>query len=116
MIYYEDLLGLPYEALGNCYGLVVEAARRDGKTLKNPFENLKNAPEEIVENDYNYRVNIKEIDHAEPGAIVEFYYGGGVHVGFMLNNTLVLHSTHDRGVRTTHIKALKPAHFFEVIQ
>lgn len=113
MIYYNDLLGAPYEKYGNCYGLLVECCRRAGTPLKNPFEKLHKMAAG-AETPYITDLNVEEIPTPKAGAIVECLDGNNLHVGYLLTSTMVLHSTRKNGVRTTHIMALKPIKYYEV--
>lgn len=113
MINYTDLLNAPYEKYGNCYGLLVECCRRAGTPLKNPFERMHKlaAGEEIP---YITDLNIKEIPAPKAGAIVECLDGNNLHVGYLVSNNLVIHSTRKLGVKITHIAALTPIKYYEV--
>lgn len=113
MIYYTDMLNAPYEKYGNCYGLIVECCRRAGTPLKNPFEKFHKmaAGAEIP---FLPGLNINEIPAPKAGAIVECLDGNNLHVGFLLTDSLVLHSTRRAGVKTTHIAALRPIKYYEV--
>lgn len=115
MIYYTDMLNAPYEKYGNCYGLIVECCRRANKPLKNPFEKFHKMPagEEIP---FLIDLNVKEITSPKAGAIVECLNNGNLHVGYLLTDSLVLHSTRRAGVKTTHIAALRPIKYYEVTE
>lgn len=113
MFNYTDMLGQPYEKYGNCYGAIVECCRRAGTPLKNPFAKLKELAAGL-EAPYIENINVEEIPSARAGAIVELKNGPNLHVGYMVSNTLVLHSTRLNGVTVTHIAALHPIKFYEV--
>ena len=118
---YDDLLGAPYKEHGrgnggyDCYGLVMECCRRNGKILKDPFKSfveLENGSElPLLE-----AVNVREVAKPKAGCIVECLTGSNVHTGYMVTNSLVLHITKKYGARVTHIKALNPLRFFEVTE
>ena len=121
MIKYDDLLGAAYKPHGrgdggyDCYGLVLECCRRAGTPLKDPFikyEHLPVGAELPYINDYN---NIREINAPKAGAVVECKTGENLHVAYMVTSTLALHIT-QRGARVTHIRALNPIRFYEVIK
>ena len=121
MIYYEDLLTAKYKPHGrgdggyDCYGLVLECCRRAGTPLIDPFEKYVHLPvgaELPYINDYN---NIREISAPKAGAIAECRTGENLHVAYMVSNSLALHIT-ERGARVTHIRALNPIRFYEVVK
>lgn len=121
MIYYEDLLKAQYGPHGrgidniyNCWGLVLECLRRDGKHVIDPFkelEKLKAGAEIPYINDFN---NIREISAPKAGAVAECMTGQNLHVAYMLTSSLAIHIT-QRGCRVTHIRALNPIRFYEVL-
>lgn len=121
MIKYDDLLGAPYKPHGrgdggyDCYGLVMECCKRAGTPIQDPFIKYVHLPagEELhYINDYN---NIKEIDAPKAGAVAECKTGANLHVAYMVTSTLALHIT-QRGARVTHIRALNPIRFYEVMK
>ena len=121
MIYYNDLLGAKYKPHGrgdggfDCYGLVLECCRRAGTPIKDPFQKYEHLPvgaELLYINDYN---NIKEINAPKPGAIAECKTGDNVHVAYMVTPQLALRIT-QKGCRVTHIHALNPIRYYEVIK
>lgn len=113
MINYTDMLGQPYEKYDNCYGLIVECCQRAGTPLKNPFKKMHKMAVG-TETSYITDLNIIEIPAPKAGAIVECLDGNNLHVGYMITESLVIHSTRRTGVKTTHIAALKPIKFYEV--
>lgn len=115
MIFYNDLLNAPYEKYDNCYGLIVECCQRAGTPLKNPFKKMHKMAAG-TETPYLTDLNIKEITAPKAGAIVECLDGNNLHVGYLLTETLVIHSTRRTGVKTTHIAALKPIKYYEVTE
>ena len=121
MIYYNDLLGAKYKPHGrgdggfDCYGLVLECCKRAGTPIKDPFQKYEHLPvgaELLYINDYN---NIKEINAPKPGAIAECKTGENLHVAYMVTPQLALHIT-QKGCRVTHICALNPIRYYEVIK
>ena len=121
MIYYNDLLGAKYKPHGrgdgghDCYGLVLECCRRAGTPIQDPFQKYEHLPvgaELLYINDYN---NIKEINAPKTGAIAECKTGDNLHVAYMVTPQLALHIT-QKGCRVTHIRALNPIRYYEVIK
>ena len=121
MIYYNDLLSAKYKPHGrgdggyDCYGLVLECCKRAGTPLKHPFQKYEHLPvgaELLYINDYN---NIKEINAPKTGAIAECKTGDNLHVAYMVTPQLALHIT-QKGCRVTHIRALDPIRYYEVIK
>ena len=121
MIYYNDLLGAKYKPHGrgdggfDCYGLVLECCKRAGTPIKDPFQKYEYLPvgaELLYINDYN---NIKEINAPKTGAIAECKTGENLHVAYMVTPQLALHIT-QKGCRVTHIRALNPIRYYEVIK
>ena len=121
MIKYDDLLTATYKPHGrgdggfDCYGLVLECCRRAGTPLIDPFIQFEHLPvgaELPYINDYN---NIREIKAPRAGAIVECRTGENLHVAYMVSNTRALHIT-QTGARVTHVRALNPIRYYEVIK
>ena len=121
MIYYNDLLEAKYKPHGrgdggyDCYGLVLECCKRAGTPIKDPFQKYEHLPvgsEMLYINDYN---NIKEINAPKTGAIAECKTGEDLHVAYMVTPQLALHIT-QKGCRVTHIRALNPIRYYEVIK
>lgn len=121
MIKYDDLLSAAYKPHGrgdggfDCYGLVLECCKRAGTPIKDPFQKYEHLPvgaEMLYINDYN---NIQEIKAPKAGAIVECKTGENLHVAYMVTPQLALHIT-QKGCRVTHIRALNPIRYYEVIK
>ena len=121
MIFYNDLLSAKYKPHGrgdggyDCYGLVLECCKRAGTPIKDPFQKYEHLPvgaEFLYINDYN---NIKEINAPKTGAIAECKTGENLHVAYMVTPQLALHIT-QKGCRVTHICALNPIRYYEVIK
>lgn len=120
MIKYDDLLTARYAPHGrgpdefNCWGMVLECIRRDGKKISDPFKNIERLPagaEIPYINDFN---NIREISRPKAGAIAECLTGPNLHVAYMLTSSLAIHITQS-GPHVTHIRALHPLRFYEVL-
>lgn len=121
MIYYEDLLTAKYKPHGrgengyyDCYGIVLECCRRAGKKLIDPFKKYIHLPvgaELPYINDYN---NIREIKAPKADTVAECKVGANLHAAYMLTSALALH-INEHGCRVTHIRALNPIHFYEVL-
>ena len=120
MIKYDDLLGAAYKPHGrgdggyDCYGLVLECCRRAGTPLKDPFikyEHLPVGAELPYINDYN---NIREIKAPKADTVAECKSGANLHAAYMLTPALALH-INEHGCRVTHIRALNPIRFYEVL-
>lgn len=121
MIYYNDLLGAKYKPHGrgdggyDCYGLVLECCRRAGTPIKDPFQKYEHLPvgaELLYINDYN---NINEINAPKTGAIAVCKTGENLHVAYMVTPQIALHIT-QKGCRVTHVRALNPIRYYEVIK
>lgn len=116
MIKYDDLLQAPYKKGGrgdggfDCYGLLLECMRRDGKTLKDIAATPDGNLAEYVES-----LDVEQRDSAQPGYGVQFNFSGGLHVGYMLDKRTALHMTYN-GARVSPIFALHNHKFFEVAQ
>ena len=121
MIKYDDLLKAHYAPHGrgpdeyDCWGIVLECLKRDGKKIKDPFKNierLKAGAEIPYINDFN---NIRELTSPKAGAVAECMTGANLHAAFMLTNSLAFHITQS-GPHVTHIRALNPKRFYEVLE
>lgn len=121
MIYYTDLLNKPYKPHGrgnggfDCYGLVLECLRREGKTVNDPFRAFVNLPEgaEIEAlNDFN---NIREIPAPKVGAVAECLTGENLHVAYIVAPGLAIHCNRN-GVKVTNLAFLNPIRYYEVLE
>lgn len=124
MVYYEDLLGLPFRLNGrfcegmdcdglDCYGACIELCRRDGKTLTDL--NCVHVSEAMFLEDVG-KVNVEEIagSDATAGDIVQCWWEGELHIAYMLDKKSVFHATLN-GMRVTPITALKNKKYFRVV-
>lgn len=109
-ICFDDLIGIPYKEHGrsteegfDCYGLVIEVLRRNGKHLNDVwYENhaLTLADENIP------LLNIYPVEIMEPGTLLEMEYMGNLHIGIAVNSKEFLHAT-KKGVRINRIGCIK---------
>lgn len=114
MIYYQDLLTVPYKKAGrnidgmDCYGFLIECFKREGKILKD----LRAIPEGDIE-EYISHINVLELNEYKKGCGIQFTISGKLHVGYMIDKRTVLHMT-DKGVKYS---AIRPGNgrMFEVI-
>ena len=119
---YEDLLGLPFEINGrfgktkgiDCYGLVLEMARRAGKELSDVVYPTKPIPASDLEG-YRDGLNVREITREEAGAgdIIQCEYEGYLHVAYMLGKDMVIHATF-RGVRISPVYCLSNIKYMRI--
>ena len=121
MVNYEDLLSIPYEDGGrdpkkglDCYGLLLELCRRNGKPLKDIYSKGRVKGERLP--DLKETVNIMPIDKhsVKYGDVMYCLVDHNLHVGFMLDNKTVLHMT-DRGARLTPCLCFVNPQFCKVI-
>jgi hypothetical protein len=115
---YDDLLTVPYLKNGraltglDCYGLVIECFRRDGKVLKDLL-----LPAESSVAEHILSLNVKEVADPRPGMGVQFFINGHLHIGYMISRRMVLHMT-ESGIRETPLLAMPAGsvHYFEVVE
>jgi cell wall-associated NlpC family hydrolase len=119
-IYYEDMLSAPYLDFGrdpqkglDCYGLILECCKRAGTPLKDVVYETTKCQTEFVEAE-KLHVNIKEIEKPRQGALVQCFYNGNLHTGYMINAVHMLHMTYE-GCRITPVFAIPGAKFYEVL-
>ena len=92
---------------------MLECCRRAGTPLKDPFikyEHLPVGAELPYINDYN---NIREINAPKAGAVAECKTGENLHVAYMVTRNSL--TSPRRGCRVSHIRALNPIRFYEVL-
>lgn len=95
----------------DCYGLVIECFRREGKELRDLTRPVQS---ELVE--HLETLNVREVDGPAQGLGVQYFIDGRLHIGYMVSRRDVLHMT-ESGARITPLMALgrfTPS-FFEVI-
>lgn len=103
---YDDLLGIPYQ-LGarwpgktiDCYGLVMECCRRDGRTIPDPYacsEQPLDVKGWIAERLSGWRPTVVPM----PGGVVEFRGGADypAHIGYLMTARDFLHAMEKAGV------------------
>lgn len=114
---FDDLLTVPYLDNGrtmsglDCYGLVIECFRREGKELAD-----LTLPKQRSVADHVGTLNVREVPEPEKGLGVQFLLGGRLHIGYMISKRDVLHMT-ESGTRITPIMAIQHGNpkYFEVI-
>jgi len=117
---YDDLLSVPFVYGGrdkngmDCYGLVIEMTRRNGKPLKDLCFSGKQEAGQLF--GISEQLNVREIapEEAGKGDIIQCIYDGCLHVAFMIDSKSVIHATFG-GVRISPIIGLKERRFFRVI-
>lgn len=121
MISYSDLLNVPYKEHGrtkeegfDCYGLVLECARRNGTPLKDAFYRSTEVNSRCVNDYISNGINVEKIEKVEVPCIVECSYRGHVHVGFMVSHNLVLHAIRKAGVKVSNVAGLKVLNFYRI--
>lgn len=110
---YDDLFLVPYRQFGrtrdgmDCYGLVLEVARRDGKTLRDFVYENKDVPGEKL-GDVLGQVNIKTVPYEErqTGDVVQWLFNNNLHCGYIVGGDMVLNMTYS-GARLTPIQIIK---------
>lgn len=114
---YDDLLGVPFKVHGrdksgmDCYGLVLECCKREGKHLPDfVYDNDKQPVSEAVR--YAGKTGARPGAKA-PGAVAEYDVDGHLHVGYMIDRELMLHMTYS-GVRVSPVGIFKNVTFYEV--
>lgn len=114
---WDDLLTVPYLDNGrtlagmDCYGLVIECFRREGKKLIDI-----SLPKSCAVSAHVATLNVREAQGPREGLGVQFSLGGRLHIGYMLSRREVLHMT-DAGTRVTPLVAIARGNprYFEVI-
>lgn len=119
---YDDLMSLPYEDFGrvgktkgvDCYGLVLECCRRNGKPLK---DIVYDSPK--IDNDKTglfYRdLNVEEITFEEikRGDLLQCSFDGNLHIAFILSKECVINAT-TSGVRVSPISAFSNKKYLRI--
>ena len=117
---WDDLLTVPYKANGrdmsgmDCYGLVLECCRRNGTPLRDVrYEGAEISADTL--SFYTRKVNVRPIENAKAGAVIECEYEGNLHIGFLIDTKTVLHMTYE-GMRVSPLLAFRHVRFYEVIK
>ena len=114
---FSDLVGKPYGAGGrgpdfyDCYGLVIEAARRSGKPLRDVVYS-DHALE--LSDKYAPTLNVEKISGPEKRAVIEMEYKGEIHIGFCLDEKTFIHTTSIQGVRISRIGVIPIRNFYRI--
>lgn len=112
-MYYEDLLTVPYKEFGrdkngmDCYGLVLEMARRNGTPLLDFVYHDKLVNNREIDSCLG-KINVSRIQETEKkaGDLVEWDFEDNLHVGFLLDENTIIHATYE-GVRITPLVIIK---------
>jgi len=122
MIYYEDLLNVPYKPHGrtpqegfDCIGLPIFCVKRSGRHLKDPWYDRLKIPHEEIKSYILQGLNVREIPAPKADELVSFSYKGNVHCGYLIDKNNVLHVTPLNGVKLSPLAAMGAAVFYEVI-
>lgn len=115
---YDDLLGVPFRVHGrdrtgmDCYGLVLECLRREGKSLPDFFYMTDKQPG-CAAPEYAARTGAKPCP-CRAGVLAEYENrDGSLHVGYMVDSDNMLHMTYS-GVRLSPVGIFKNVTFYEV--
>lgn len=114
---FSDMIGVPYKDGGrdlkgmDCYGAVLEAARRRGKPLRDVCY-TNHAPELADENAPT--LNVEKINAPEKDALIEMIFNGELHIGFCIDEKTFLHATKNQGVRISRIGAIPVRNFYRI--
>ena len=115
---YDDLLGVPFKTRGrdkkgmDCYGLVLECLRREGKSLPDFYYMTDKEPASAAP-EYAARTGARP-GQCKPGALAEYENrDGSLHVGYMVDGDNMLHMTYS-GVRISPVGIFKHVTFYEV--
>lgn len=116
---FSDLIGVPYCPNGrskkngfDCYGLVIEAVRRDGKELRDVVYDSR---DESLSDENAPLLNIKQTDNIKAGCIIEMRHNGKLHIGYALDSKVMLHCTENQGVRVSAINKKLVHKIYEVL-
>ncbi len=120
MIYYTDLLNLPYKPHGrdtsgmDCYGLVIECCKRAGTPLKDVYYKTDSVSKEKLA-EYVPTLNVVEREFPKTGYIIQCTSGNNLHIGYLVDSTMAIHTT-EKGVRLTPLNLLKNKKYYEVLK
>lgn len=116
MLDVSDLIGVPFKVHGrtkegmDCYGLLIEIAKRLGVNFPDAFYNSVDI--DSKENTYNFlseSLPIEKIDKLEKYCIILMYRGNKFsHVGIYLGEGKFIHSTENYGVCIQNIRRYEP--------
>jgi len=101
----SDLIGLPYKIHGrdesglDCFGLIWLIAMRNGTPIKDPV--YKGFDPSLV-NLADY-IGMKRIEEFETGCVLEIEKDGRLHLGYAVDNEMMIHATHNEGVIVENI-------------
>lgn len=118
-MYYDDLLLVPYKENGrghngmDCFGLVLECIYRSGKNIPDFVYDIT-----VSENErdkLSLELGLVEVTDCRKGVIVQCTYANKLHVGYMVNDHLMLHMTVDKGARVTPVLAIANKKYYEVL-
>jgi cell wall-associated NlpC family hydrolase len=108
-MYLDDLIGIPYKDHGrdesgmDCYGLILEIARRRGIHLRDFWYDPKR-----YENITSYKLlPVHQVADWAPGRVVEIDYKGRLHLGYVLDDQRMIHTT-------THGVCVSPVNAYHV--
>lgn len=121
MIQYEDLLGVPYKEHGrsikegfDCYGLVIECAKRAGTPLRDIEYECVTIDAKMLTDYISSGINVFEVPTAEVGDIVECEYSRTLHIGYVVSPEDVLHAVRSVGVRISPLLGLKVKRIYRI--
>ena len=114
---WDDLLGIKYKANGrtkagfDCYGVVLECCRRAGHPLPDLEYKGGMSGEELKQTRLFLDMIEVPAEERKEGDILQCFYAGALHSGYLVNRDTVLHTTFT-GVRTSPVTAFKDAKFY----
>lgn len=124
----SDLIGVPFVPFGrdaktglDCYGLVMEVARRYGKPLRDVARRWYTVEEATREADMRLNL-VVTVELMQPCIVLEFRAKDNrLHAGITIDsNGNFLHATENQGVRMSAIKStagyLKMVRAYEIVQ
>ena len=100
----SDLVGLPYKVHGrdetgiDCFGLIWLIALRNGTPIKDVY--YKGFSPELM--CFAEQMNVEKCA-LQPGCVVEIEKGGRLHLGYALDNKMMVHATRSDGVVVENI-------------
>lgn len=115
---FSDMIGVPYKDGGrdlnglDCYGAVIMAAKRRGKTLRD-IRYTDHNPN--LAHEFAPTLNVELIEKPEPDALIEMVCGYELHIGFCIDETTFLHATRSQGVRISRIGCIPAKNFYRIV-